>query len=184
MLFGDVTPKADDGINNWDAVKRDAMAALPTDEACVKIDKEIRRLELIRESERLAGLNFLPCLNSIVECAKGQGAADAASVEEKHQDWTEYYKAVDKFIAQKLRFWGQSKNGLFDADMLDKLQEYGSEFLELSWKRYGMKKHKEQSKNAMAEFEMFKAVCAANPKKGKRTRRGGKKHKKKKEKGD
>lgn len=136
---------------------------------------EIQRLVKLqastREEHRVKNMSF-GILASVVTPEPEQ--------EIRMKEWNDYYEAAEKFVAQKLRFWGQAKNGVLDADMLDKLQEYMDEFLTNSRKVFGMEDFKTHDKQAIEEFNMFKGFVNCNPKKAKKaTRRGGKKNKKK-----
>mgnify|MGYP003672029953 CR=1 FL=1 len=87
-----------------------------------------------------------------------------------------YYETLDLFLAQKLRLWGQIKNEMLDANMLEKLQETMTDYLDACWKYMGMERLAEDTETSKAEFDMFKRLCAYFPiKPKKKTRRGGKK---------
>ena len=133
------------------------------------ISYEITRLVALREEA-------IETRNVKLEVMRLLQAMGGGAISERIDDCEAYYKISEKYLNQKLRFWGQMKNGMMDANMLVTLQEMLTEWLEAGWKYLGMDNIKSDSKNAKDEYEMMKKVCLNTPvKPKKKTRRGGKK---------
>ena len=134
------------------------------------IDNEIMRISGLRDNamKTYEDKKQIMMLFKII----GQDKSDTA----RYCD--EYYQALFKFLNQKILFFNQYKNKKFDKDMLIKLQEYMDEWLNSGWNYLGQENIEADSKNAKDEFEFFKTIITAYETKNKKTRRGGKKHKK------
>jgi len=91
----------------------------------------------------------------------------------------EYSKAIIKIVTLKITIWTQVIEGAKNPKMLDLFNEALNEFIMAGWAYGGQAKIAEEGEDAKKEYEMFKRVLGAIPDKKKKTRRGGKKHKKK-----
>jgi hypothetical protein len=141
------------------------------------INSEIARLESLRASQRetietkLMMINFLEMMGKITDEQK-----------QKKEVVENFYKCSDTHITHKIKFWTQYKTGEMEADMLTKMNETMTEWIESGWAYLGMEDFKEQSDNVKDEYNMFKVMferCKIKEPVKKKTRRGGKKHKKK-----
>ena len=91
----------------------------------------------------------------------------------------DYSKAIIKIVTLKITIWTQVIEGAKNPKMLDLFNEALNEFIMAGWAYGGQAKIVEEGEEAKLEYEMFKRVLGAIPDKKKKTRRGGKKHKKK-----
>lgn len=137
---------------------------------------EIARLEKLREDAR--DTNMSKSLRLMMLVRLGAGLTDED--DKKNDVMCEYYRSVDAHLTHKIKVWEQIEVRLVDANLLDKLNETMTEWLEASWAYFGMENVREESDGAMEEYKMFKdtvrEICEVKKKK---TRRAGKKHKKK-----
>ena len=93
-----------------------------------------------------------------------------------------YHKAVIKLINTKIMAWEQFVNYEKNENILDLINETMDEWLQTGWLYFGQDKLKEESEDAIDEYQMFKILLSQIPNKPKKPRRrGGKKHKKKKQ---
>ena len=147
------------------------------------INEEIGRLERLRESQNdLFEAKMMP-----VRLASMLGILPEKQKEDKLQI-EKFYKASDVFIVHKIDYWKQYLSGEMKSDMLEKMNETMTEWLELGWAYLGQEGIEEESKLAKEEFEMFKRMISCKdikivePEKPakKKTRRAGKRHKKNK----
>ena len=131
---------------------------------------EITRLTKLREDAQETAIGKMAMVQM---WDKMSGGAERS---ERMKDCVCHYETLDLYLAQKLRLWGQIKNEMLDANMLEKLQELMTDYLDASWKYLGMELLAEETKTSKAEFDMFKKLCTHFPvKPKKKTRRGGKK---------
>ena len=103
-----------------------------------------------------------------------------AAFEEKEKDTNNYYEKTVIWLDTKIKAWGQVLNKRKDKNMLDKINEAMDEWLQASWIYLGQENIVQESKAAKEEYEVFQIVLCLTIKNNKPTRRGGKKHKKKK----
>ena len=92
-----------------------------------------------------------------------------------------YYKCAETDLAHKIKFMKQYLTGEMEAHMLTKMNETMLEWIEASWEYFGQADIKKQSDQVKEEFNMFKVMferCKIKEQAKKKTRRGGKKHKK------
>ena len=85
----------------------------------------------------------------------------------------EYHEYALAHLKMKQRFWSQFRDNSFDKKSLSKIQETLNDWLTAGWAYFGMEGHKEQARQAIEEFAMFKKMFEVTPKK--KTRRGGRK---------
>ena len=97
---------------------------------------------------------------------------------EQEKIFNNYYDAVDNWLKVKIKAWNQVINKKKDKNMLDQINEAMDVWLQSSWSYFGQKDIKKQSIDAKDEYMAFKILLEQIP--NKKTRRGGKKHKKKK----
>lgn len=90
-----------------------------------------------------------------------------------------YYKSVEMFMRCKIKFWEQFNAHQLDANILEKINETMTDFLEAGWEYLGQADIREESERAKDEYDMFKKMFDTGGRKiKKKTRRGGKNHKK------
>ena len=128
--------------------------------------KEIKRLTdlLNKQKEVQAKKNALVSFSRLVNDEK---------INEKAQVMTDYYKKLINHIEVKLVFWNGVKNKEIPNDMLKKLNEALSEWLDASWIYFGMKEMTSEGDRAKDiisfmksfEYEYFKKICLIVPKK-------------------
>ena len=143
---------------------------------------EIKRLNdlLNKQKEIQASKNALVSLSRLVNDGK---------TNEKAQVMTDYYKKVINYVEVKIVFWNGVKNKEIPNDMLEKLNEALSEWLDASWIYFGMKEMTSEGDRAKDiisfmksfEYEYFKKICLIVPKKNKKScnRKNNKKNRKK-----
>ena len=135
---------------------------------------EIKRLNdlLNKQKEIQASKNALVSLSRLVNDGK---------TNEKAQVMTDYYKKLINYVEVKIMFWNGVKNKEIPNDMLEKLNEALSEWLDASWVYFGMKEMKSEGDRAKEEYEFFKQICLIVPKKNKKScnRKNNKKNRKK-----
>tara|TARA_R110001632_G_scaffold99743_1_gene206584 strand:- start:412 stop:891 length:480 start_codon:yes stop_codon:yes gene_type:complete len=137
---------------------------------------EIARIEKLREDAR--DTNMSKSLRLMMLVAVGAELTDEHK--KKNEVMNEYYRSVEAHLTQKIKVWEQIEVRLVDANLMDKLNETMTEWLEATWAYFGMEDVRKDSDGAMEEYKMFKdtvrEICEVKKKK---TRRAGKKHKKK-----
>jgi len=140
------------------------------------INCEITRLETLRKSQSDAGevklmpINLFEMLGLLTD-----------ELKQKKKVVETYYKCSDAHLAHKIKFWTQYLTGEMEAHMLTKMNETMLEWIEASWEYFGQADIKKQSDQVKEEFNMFKVMferCKIKEQAKKKTRRGGKKHKK------
>jgi len=92
-----------------------------------------------------------------------------------------YYKCAETDLAHKIKFMKQYLTGEIEANMLTERNELMMEWIEASWEVFGQANIKKDGERLKEEYNMFKAMfdeCKIKEKAKKKTRRGGKKHKK------
>jgi hypothetical protein len=137
---------------------------------------EIARLEKLREDARDTNMSKSLRLMMLV----GFGAELTDEQKKKNEVMNEYYRSVEAHLTQKIKVWEQIEVRLVDANLMDKLNETMTEWLEATWAYFGMEDVRKDSDGAIKEYKMFedtvRKICEVKKKK---TRRAGKKHKKK-----
>ena len=150
------------------------------DEHFKMVAEEIVRLEKLKEStndtqkEKQEMASILHTVRTAIPLLSVHFAAFI----EKEKDTNNYYEKTVIWLDTKIKAWGQVLNKRKDKNMLDKINEAMDEWLQASWIYFGQGNIVEESKTAKEEYEVFKIVLGLT--KNKPTRRGGKKHKKKK----
>jgi hypothetical protein len=138
--------------------------------------REIIRLEALRKSrsdagkEKLMPINLFDMMGILTDEQK-----------QKKNVIENYYNACDAHIAHKIKFWKQYQTGEMEANILIKMNETMMEWIEATWEYFGQADIKEQSDTLKKEYAMFKRLfeeCKIKEPAKKKTRRGGKKHKK------
>ena len=144
------------------------------DELSKRSINEIKRLtDLLNKQKKIqANKNALVSLSRLVNDGK---------TNEKAQVMIDYYKKVINHIEVKIVFWNGVKNKEIPNDMLKKLNESLTEWLEASWAYFGMKEVKSEGDEAKKEYEYFKKICLILQKKSKKScnRKNKKKNRKK-----
>ena len=74
-------------------------------------------------------------------------------------DCDNHYKALDRYLHAKIQFWSDVIDGKMRVGMKEKLQETLTEWLEMSWAYLGQEEIKEDSENAIEEFDFMKTIC-------------------------
>ena len=100
------------------------------------------------------------------------------SIEKKIEAHTKQFQATKSFTELKISFWKQYLTKKVRPTMLEELNAALTEWLEASWEYFGQENIKEDSENAKDEYKMFKQMFEMCEKEKKKTRRGGKKHRK------
>lgn len=140
---------------------------------------EIARLEKVR---RDANDTIFEKSMALFLYMKANGGTELTDEQqEKNEVMCEYYRSVEAHLTQRIKFWEQIEVRLVDADLLEKLNETMTEWLEATWAYFGMEDMRKEGDDAMTEYKMFKDMVelCCEVKKKKKTRRAGKKHKKK-----
>ena len=140
------------------------------------INCEITRLKALRKSKNdegeatLMASNLFEMLGVLTDEQKQQKKA-----------LENFYKCSDAHLAHKIKFWTQYQTGEMEANMLTKMNETMLEWIEAGWEYFGQADIKEESEQVKEEYNLFKAMfqhCKIKEQAKKKTRRGGKKHKK------
>ena len=89
-----------------------------------------------------------------------------------------FYVDMCNYLKQKILFWEYVILGYMKEEMFDKLLVDMETFILSSWKTFGLEKHqiRKQEYNVREELKLLSNIYLTMPK-GKKTRRGGKKHK-------
>ena len=89
-----------------------------------------------------------------------------------------FYVDMCNYLNQKIVFWEYVILGCMKEEMFDKLLVDMETFILSSWKTFGLEKHqvRKQEYNIREELKLLSNIYMMMPK-GKKTRRGGKKHK-------
>lgn len=135
--------------------------------------QEIARLEILKKKkldEYDRKTNFINIMCMMAEQTEHKKTATEIAFVNNHN-------AVIKWLDVKIKAWNQLINKSKDKKLIDEINVALDEWLQASWHYLGQENIKEDSKNAKDEFEMFKRLLAITP--NKKTRRGGKKHRKK-----
>ena len=69
-----------------------------------------------------------------------------------------YYIALDCYLQNKIDFWSGAIAGKMPPNMLPKLQESMTEWLECGWAYLGQEKIREESDEAKSEFQFYKTI--------------------------
>ena len=69
-----------------------------------------------------------------------------------------YYLVLDCYLQNKIDFWSGVIAGKMPPNMLPKLQESMTEWLECGWAYLGQEKIREESENAKSEFQFYKTI--------------------------
>jgi len=88
-----------------------------------------------------------------------------------------YYDATDNWLKVQIKAWNQILNNKKDKNMLDQINEALDDWLQSAWSYLGQENLEEESRIAKEGYIVFKTLLERTP--NKKTRRGGKKHKKK-----
>ena len=115
------------------------------------INREITRLESLRKCQIDAGKSKLMLINQLESLGL---ATDAQN--QKKQVIENFYKCSDAHIVHKIKFWKQYQTGEMEANMLTKMNETMTEWIEAGWEYFGQANIKEQSEKAKEEYTMFK----------------------------
>ena len=137
------------------------------------INNEITRLESLMESskdlyETKQSMSKMFMLCKLV----------SPEQEKKIEAHTKQFQATKVLMDLKISFWKQYLTKKVRPTMLEELNAGLTEWLEASWEYFGQENIKEDSENAKDEYKMFKQMFEMCEKKEKKTRRGGKKHRK------
>ena len=140
------------------------------------INCEITRLETLRKAQsdlhekRLMMINLFEMMGVMTDEQK-----------QKKLVGETFYKCSDAHLVHKIKFWTQFKTGEMEANMLTKMNETMLEWIEAGWAYFGQADIKKESDQVKEEYNMFKVMferCKIKEQAKKKTRRGGKKHKK------
>jgi len=107
--------------------------------------------------------------------------ADDQEAKNKKIAGDKYNKKTIYFLNVKITIWTQIIERAKNPNMLDIFNDAFNEFLQAGWEYLGQEQIEFQSKEAKDEYKMFKLLLSQIPDKKKKTRRGGKKHKKNKQ---
>jgi len=135
--------------------------------------QEIERLEMLKkrkQEEYERKTNFINILTMMADQIEHKKSPTEIAFENHHN-------AVIKWLDVKIKAWKQIANKNKDKKLIDEINEALDEWLQTSWDYIGQEHIEEDSRNAKDEFEMFKKLLEITP--NKKTRRGGKKHRKK-----
>ena len=136
-------------------------------------ESEVMRLTELKENQSNTFSEKMVWMNLSKMCNGGE-------LSEQGQKCFDYYTQALKYLGIKIMFWEGLVKKQLPHDMLIQLQENMTEWLEKAWEYFGMANFKAEGDEAKDEFDFFKKVCSIVPKKDKKkTRRGGKKHRKK-----
>lgn len=100
---------------------------------------------------------------------------------EKSKNLIKFLKKSKHLCNVKQVAWKQIVEQEKNPNMLNIINEAIDEFLQAAWSHCGQDNIEDESKHAIEEFDMFKRLLNVTPDKTKKTRRGGKKHKKNKQ---
>ena len=150
------------------------------------INDEIARLEsLMEQSQDMYETKQRMCKFFMFVSPSSGGAADpenVARITEHSKKHTKQFQATKAFTELKISFWKQYLTKKVRPTMLEELNAALTEWLEASWEYFGQENIKEDSENAKDEYKMFKQMFEMCEKiknlEKKKTRRGGKKHRK------
>ena len=96
--------------------------------------------------------------------------------EKKIEEHTKHFQTTKAFTELKINFWKQYLTKKVRPTILEELNASMTEWLEAGWAYLGQEDIQAQSENAKQEYQMFKIMFSRCEKK--KTRRGGKKHRK------
>ena len=129
-------------------------------------------LEIARLNEELVRNNQVACDTFGLLCSQGQ-------LTDKQSLRFRYYRSLVLFTHCRIKFWEQAKANHFDANMLEKINETMTDMLEANGEYLGQANIKEERELAISVYEKCKSwFDSGTIKIKKKTRRGGKKHKK------
>jgi len=147
------------------------------------INNEIARLEsLMEKTQDIYETKHRMCKMFMTVSLSSGGAPDpenVALITEHSEKHTKQFQATKAFTELKISFWKQYLTKKVRPTMLEELNAALTEWLEASWEYFGQENIKEDSENAKDEYKMFKKMFEMCEKEKKKTRRGGKKHRKK-----
>ena len=98
--------------------------------------------------------------------------------EKKIEEHTKHFQTTKAFMELKISFWKQYLTKKVRPTMLEELNASMTEWLEAGWAYLGQEDIQAQSENAKEEYQMFKIMFSRCEQQKKKTRRGGKKHRK------
>ena len=139
------------------------------------INCEITRLETLRKSKSDEGEAKLMILNLF------EVLGETDDQKRKKKAIENFYKCSDAHLAHQIKFLTQFQTGEMEANMLTEMNETMTEWIEAGWAFFGQANIKEESDKVKKEYNMFKVMferCKIKEQAKKKTRRGGKKHKK------
>ena len=140
------------------------------------VNSEITRLETLRKSQSDAGeAKLMP-----IKMFEMLGLLTDEQKQMK-KVIENFYECSDAHLAHKIKFWTQYQTGEMEANMLTKMNETMLEWIEAGWAYFGQADIKKESDQVKEEYNMFKVMferCKIKEQAKKKTRRGGKKHKK------
>lgn len=143
-----------------------------------RINSEIARMEALKNSlpETMEAKLMVIKLSELMGPLTDEEQQKKKAIEN-------FYRCSDIHITHKIKFWTQFKAGEMESHMLTTMNETMTEWIEAAWEYFGQANIKEESDNVKKEYEMFKmmfGICKIKEqeKTKKKTRRGGKKHKK------
>ncbi len=146
------------------------------------INNEIARLEsLMEQSQDTYETKQRMCKFLMLVSPSSGGAADpenVALITEHSEKHTKQFKATKAFTELKISFWKQYLTKKVRPTMLEELNASMTEWLEAGWAYLGQEDIQAQSENAKQEYQMFKIMFSRCEQQKKKTRRGGKKHRK------
>jgi len=160
------------------------MASYMTDEkhdwVCGHAVEEINRLRDLK-ARQTATINTRRLMRGMASVMNAELFKDNPEQKALMDIQDKYYKKVAYLLDIKITIWTQIIERAKNPKMLDIFNEAFDEFLQASWSYMGQENIEEETKDAKDEYKMFKLLLSQIPDKKKKTRRGGKKHKKNKQ---
>lgn len=157
------------------------MASYMSDEKhnwiCGHAIEEINRLRALKEKQKEA-YSVRRKMKGLVEFIGDEIPINSQAKELQTRQMNYYDKCI-AILDLKITIWTQIIEREKNPKMLDLFNETFNEFLQAGWEYLGQEDIEQQSKDALDEYKMFKLLLSQIPDKIKKTRRGGKKHKKK-----
>jgi len=160
------------------------MASYMTDEkhdwVCGHAIEEINRLSDLK-AKQTATINTRRLMRGMASVMNAELFKDNPEQKALMDIQDKYYKKVAYLLDIKITIWTQIIERAKNPNMLDIFNEAFDEFLQTGWEYMGQENIEEETKDAKDEYKMFKLLLSQIPDKKKKTRRGGKKHKKNKQ---
>ena len=117
------------------------------------IDGEIARLETLRKShidvgkETLVPMMLLETMGLLTD-----------EQTQRYKVRKTFYMCTDVHLVHKIKFWKQYQTREMEANMLTKMNETMTEWIEAGWEFLGQADIKEKSEDAKEEYNMFKVM--------------------------